>query len=134
MHDFQLSRGDLCGDPTGLRVRVEDVDIYIYDYVHFSVIERSGSGEDEPESGQMSHVAFVHRFTKLGSGFSYRKATWPHVRHSLKRKSSSVPARNSRYFARPGAYLAQNAGHEPMAPFVLSEKSTSMGEKYAECT
>jgi hypothetical protein len=73
MHDFQLSRGDLCGDLTGLRVRVEDVDMY--DYVHFSVIERSGSGEDEPESGQMSHVAFVHRFTKLGSGFSYRKAT-----------------------------------------------------------
>jgi hypothetical protein len=42
MHDFQLSRGDLCGDLTGLRVRVEDVDVY--DYVHFSVIERSGSG------------------------------------------------------------------------------------------
>ena len=71
MHDFQLSKGDLCGDPTGLRVRVQDVDMY--DYVHFSVIERSGSGEGEAESGQMSHVAFVHRFTKLGNGFSYRK-------------------------------------------------------------
>ena len=42
MHDFQLSTGDLCGDPTGLRVRVEDVDIY--DYVHFSVIENKRIG------------------------------------------------------------------------------------------
>jgi hypothetical protein len=71
MHDFQLATGDLYGDPTGLKVRVEDVDIY--DYVHFSVIERSDAGEDE-ESGQMSHVAFVHRFTKLGNGFVNRKA------------------------------------------------------------
>ena len=63
--NLQLARGDLCGDPTGLRVRVEDVDIY--DYVHFSVIERSDSGEDEAESGQMSHVAFTYRFTKLGN-------------------------------------------------------------------
>ena len=43
-------------------------------------------------------------------------------------------ARDSRYFVGRGAYLAQNAGREPMAPFVLSEKSTSMGEEYAECT
>jgi hypothetical protein len=28
MHDFEPSKGDICGDPTGLRVRVEDVDIY----------------------------------------------------------------------------------------------------------
>jgi hypothetical protein len=63
MRDFQLARGDICGDSTGLRVRIEDVDIY--DYVHFSVVERSDSGEDEAESGQMSHVAFVHRFSKL---------------------------------------------------------------------
>ena len=61
--DFQFVRGDICGDSTGLRVRIEDVDIY--DYVHFSVVERSDSGEDEAESGQMSHVAFVHRFSKL---------------------------------------------------------------------
>ncbi len=38
MYDFQLARGAICRDPTGLRVRVEDVDIY--DYVHFSVIDR----------------------------------------------------------------------------------------------
>jgi hypothetical protein len=44
---------------------VEDVDIY--DYVHFSVRERSDSGQGDEESGQMSHVAFVHRFTKLGN-------------------------------------------------------------------
>jgi hypothetical protein len=65
LHDFELARGDICGDPTGLQVRIEDVDIY--DYVHFSVIRRSdsGSGEAEAESGQMSHVAFVHRFSKV---------------------------------------------------------------------
>ena len=63
MHDFQLARGDICRDSTGLRVRVEDVDIY--NYIHFSVIERSDSGDGEPESGQMSHVAFAHRFSKL---------------------------------------------------------------------
>ena len=72
MHDSQLARGDICRDPTGLQVMVEDVDIY--DYVHFSVIERSDSGKDDAESGQMSHVAFVHRFTKLGNLFANRKA------------------------------------------------------------
>jgi hypothetical protein len=72
MNDFQLVRGDICGDATGLRVRVEDVDIY--DYVHFSVIEGGDSGEYEVESGEMSHVAFVHRFTKLGNMFVNRKA------------------------------------------------------------
>jgi len=72
MHDFQLSRGDLCVDPTGLKVRVEDVDIY--EYVHFSVIERSDWQEDEAESGQMSHVAFAHRFTRLGKMFVNRRA------------------------------------------------------------
>ena len=63
IRDFQLASGDICGDSTGLRVRIKDVDIY--DYVHFSVVERSDSGEDEAESGQMSHVAFVHRFSRL---------------------------------------------------------------------
>ena len=72
MRDFEPSKGDICGDSTGLRVRVEDVDIY--DYVHFSVIERSNSGADDPESGQMSHVAFVHRFSKQGNMFAGRKA------------------------------------------------------------
>jgi hypothetical protein len=69
MHDFQLAIGDICGDPTGLQVRVEDVDIY--DYVHFSVLERS---EEAAESGEMSHVAFVHRFTKLGNTLANRTA------------------------------------------------------------
>jgi hypothetical protein len=72
MHDFQLARGDICGDPPRLRVSVEDID-------HrrsrtFSVIGRSHSGKNDPESGQMSHVAFVHRFTKLGNMFANRKA------------------------------------------------------------
>ena len=62
--DFQLAAGDICGDATGLRVKVEDVDIY--DYVHFSVVEIGEAGVDEAESGEMSHVAFVHRFTKVG--------------------------------------------------------------------
>ena len=72
MHDSQLSRGDICRDPTGLQVRVEDVDIY--DYVHFSVIERSDLEKDDGESGQMSHVAFAHRFTRLGNVLAHRKA------------------------------------------------------------
>jgi hypothetical protein len=55
-----------------LGVRVEDVDIY--DYVHFSVIERGEPGEGEAESGRLSHVAFVHRFNKLGNRFVKRKA------------------------------------------------------------
>ena len=29
MHDIQFAIGDICGDPTGLRVKVEDVDITI---------------------------------------------------------------------------------------------------------
>ena len=58
MYDLQLSIGDICEDPTGLLVRVEDIDVY--DYVHFSVIESSTRGFDETESGDMSHVAFAH--------------------------------------------------------------------------
>lgn len=72
IHDFQLARGDMCGDSTGLRVIVEDIDDY--EYVHFSVIEASDSGEDDAESGEMSRVAFIHRFTKLGNIVSLRKA------------------------------------------------------------
>ena len=64
MYDLQLAIGDICGDPTGLLVRVEDIDVY--DYVHFSVIESSAPGDDEAESGEMSHV-FAYRFTKLGN-------------------------------------------------------------------
>jgi hypothetical protein len=63
MSGFQLARSDFGGDSTGLRVRMEDIDIY--DYVHFSVIEKRDLGEDEAKSEQMSHVAFVHRFSKL---------------------------------------------------------------------
>jgi hypothetical protein len=65
MYDLQLTIGDICGDPTGLLVRVEDIDLY--DYVHFSVVERSTPGNVEAESGEMSHLAFAHRFTKLGN-------------------------------------------------------------------
>jgi hypothetical protein len=72
IHDSQVATGDICADPTGLRVRVNDVDIY--DYVHFSVVEESDSGQNDEESGQMSHVAFVHRFTKLGNIFANRRA------------------------------------------------------------
>jgi hypothetical protein len=71
MRDLQVATGDICGDPTGLRVKVEDVDIY--DYVHFSVIEggeEDEEDEDEAESGEMSHVAFVHRFTKFGNSLA----------------------------------------------------------------
>ena len=71
IHDLQITTGDICADPTGLRVRVKDVDIY--DYVHFAVVEESDSGQNDEESGQMSHVAFVHRFTKLGNLFANRR-------------------------------------------------------------
>jgi hypothetical protein len=59
---LQFEVGDICGDPTGLRVRVEDVDMY--DYVHFCVIDDRG---DEGHSGEMSSVAFGHRFTRLAN-------------------------------------------------------------------
>ena len=72
MHESQVARGDICGDPTGLRVRVEDVDMY--DYVHFSVVEENDMEEDEAASGEMSEVAFVHRFTKLGRIFDDRRS------------------------------------------------------------
>jgi hypothetical protein len=72
MGDLQVAIGDICGDSTGLRIRVEDVDIY--DYVHSSVIESGETGEAVSESGQMSHVAFVRRFTKLSNTFTNRKA------------------------------------------------------------
>jgi len=72
IHDLQIATGDICADPTGLRVRVKDVDIY--DYVHFAVVEESDSGQNDEESGQMSHVAFVHRFTKLSNIFATRRA------------------------------------------------------------
>jgi hypothetical protein len=72
MYDLQLATGDICEDPTGLLVRVEDIDVY--DYVHFSVIESSMQGFEETESGDMSHVAFAHRFTKLGNVSLHRAA------------------------------------------------------------
>jgi hypothetical protein len=62
-HHIELAAGDICGDATGLRVRVEEVDLC--DYVHFSVVERS-EGEDQVETGEMSHLAFIRRFTKMG--------------------------------------------------------------------
>jgi hypothetical protein len=72
VYDLQLAIGDICEDPTGLLVRVEDIDVY--DYVHFSVIESSARGFDETESGEMSHVAFAYRFTKLGNMLLNRTA------------------------------------------------------------
>jgi hypothetical protein len=70
--DVQLAVGDICGDATGLRVRVEDVDIY--NYVHFSVVENSEAEEDEVGSGEMSHLAFARRFTRLGNNFADERA------------------------------------------------------------
>jgi hypothetical protein len=62
--NLHLEVGDICGDPTGLRVKVVDVDVY--DYVHFSVVETNDAGDDEAAAGQMSHAAFAHRFTRVG--------------------------------------------------------------------
>ena len=72
MSDSQLILGDICRDPSGLRVRVEDVDTY--DYVHFSVIEDSKSDEDKEKSGQTSHVAFAHRLTILSRSSTIQKS------------------------------------------------------------
>jgi hypothetical protein len=72
MRDFQIVPGDICGDATGLRVMVEDVDVY--DYVHFTVIDGDDPEEIDPEAGEMSHIAFVHRFTKQGNIFARRTA------------------------------------------------------------
>jgi hypothetical protein len=66
IRDFQLTIGDICGDRTGLRVQVEDVDIY--DRVHFMVIEHTEDNE-EP-SGEMSYTAF----TRLGNTSAKGKA------------------------------------------------------------
>jgi hypothetical protein len=72
MYGVHLAIGDICEDPTGLLVRVEDIDIY--DYVLFSVIESSEPEDDKAGLGEMSHVAFAHRFTKLGNMFANRTA------------------------------------------------------------
>jgi hypothetical protein len=72
LHDFTIAAGDICEDPIGLRVRVEDVDVY--DYVHFSVVESRERADTEGASGEMSHIAFVHRFTKLGNPSLHRPA------------------------------------------------------------
>ena len=72
VYDLQLEIGDICEDPAGLLVRVEDIDVY--DYVHFSVIESRTGGFDETESGEMSHVAFAYRFTRLGNVLLNRTA------------------------------------------------------------
>lgn len=63
IRDFNLSIGDICGDRTGLRVKVDDVDIY--DRVHFTIVE--GAEENENEASEMSYPAFVRRFTRLGN-------------------------------------------------------------------
>jgi hypothetical protein len=99
-HNFQPDIGDICADSTGLQVKVEDIDIY--NYVHFFVIIESDTGvktnpdgkgdcisvlsrhkqvtqKMEPEkvgkttSGQMSCVAFLHRFTRVCHGAANRR-------------------------------------------------------------
>ncbi len=69
IRNFQFNVGDICEDPTGLRVRVDDVDIY--NYVHFSVVSDE---RDETKVGQMSHVAFDHRFARIANGMRRRAA------------------------------------------------------------
>ena len=59
MYDLQLSIGDICEDPTGLLVRVEDIDVY--DYVHFSVIESSTRGFDETDQGGFHGISAASR-------------------------------------------------------------------------
>ena len=70
IREYQLTIGDICGDSTGLRVKVEDVDIY--ERVHFTVIERTD--ETPEESGEMSFTAFARRFTRIGRQSARGKA------------------------------------------------------------
>ena len=72
IRDYQLTIGDICGDRTGLRVRVDDVDIY--NRVHFTVLERSEAGGNESGHGEMSYTAFVRRFTRMGNIWARREA------------------------------------------------------------
>src|SRR5438270_13401149 len=78
IREYQLTIGDICGDRTGLRVKVEDVDIY--DRVHFSVIEPSTIAMEEDdmepedmsyeETGGMFYAEFIHSFILLGQGLT----------------------------------------------------------------
>ena len=70
LYDFQPRIGDICRDGTGLRVKVKDVDMY--DYVHFCPLE--GYAEREAVTGEMSCVAFVRRFRRIGLDADERKA------------------------------------------------------------
>lgn len=60
---LQLTVGDICGDPTGLQVKVDEIDTH--NRVHFSIVE-----EDQEHwtlRGEMSRDAFTHRFMRLHS-------------------------------------------------------------------
>ncbi len=64
IRDLQLAVGDICGDATGLRVKVEDIDMY--DRVHFTIID-GNNDENGAIRGEMSHDAFLRRFLRLHS-------------------------------------------------------------------
>jgi hypothetical protein len=63
IRDLQLTVGDICGDSSGLRVRVEDIDSY--NRVHFSAMEENEG--DWILRGETSRDAFTLRFTRLYS-------------------------------------------------------------------
>lgn len=58
IRDLQLTVGDVCGDTTGLRVKVDDIDTY--NRVHFSIVEENE--EHWTLRGEMSRDSFMHRF------------------------------------------------------------------------
>ncbi len=63
IHDVQLAVGDICEDTTGLRVRVDEIDLH--NRVHFSVV-----GDDHEQNavrGEMSRQAFSQRFFRMYS-------------------------------------------------------------------
>jgi hypothetical protein len=61
--EVEVREGQSFQDGTGLSVRVQQVDAY--DRVHFSVIEDQDAAC--AEAGEMSYLAFVHRFTRIDS-------------------------------------------------------------------
>jgi len=66
--NVEVKEGQSFQDRTGLTVRAGRVDAN--DRVHFSVTGDQETAWVEP--GEMSYVAFVSRFTRIGSGEEFR--------------------------------------------------------------
>ena len=69
--DVELVIGDICGDVTGCGSKWKTWTCTITSIFQWlRVVKRETM---KTESGEMSHVAFVRRFTKLGNTFAHRR-------------------------------------------------------------